>query len=275
MALFVLETSDADRNLNWLLSEGYTIDGVEVLDDDEEGYTGSKSDSWTDISIDSAKYEKLSRDEKEKIDKETAKELGEIEDRLETAKRDFKSKFSNRPMSWFESKLIGFKKMLVKFRARHKATKGNKSKTILQKIIYVITNIIKFITDKLLVLAKHSPIGRDGRRYDDEKRNARTSLAYAKSRAAKQREMAYNSNALRKQSVDTRVNFAATSDYLDKVNEKIDKDHAKFRDEYEKSKKASDKLFKDYKSKSQKERDEWARKSQEDASRMLDELLNN
>lgn len=275
MALFVLETSDADKNLNWLLSEGYTIDGVEVLDDDEEGYTGSKSDSWTDISIDSAKYEKLSRDEKEKIDKETAKELGEIEDRLETAKRDFKSKFSNRPMSWFESKLIGFKKMLVKFRARHKATKGNKSKTILQKIIYVITNIIKFITDKLLVLAKHSPIGRDGRRYDDEKRNARTSLAYAKSRAAKQREMAYNSNALRKQSVDTRVNFAATSDYLDKVNEKIDKDHAKFRDEYEKSKKASDKLFKDYKSKSQKERDEWARKSQEDASRMLDELLNN
>lgn len=275
MALFVLETSDADKNLNWLLSEGYTIDGVEVLDDDEEGYTGSKSDSWTDISIDSAKYEKLSRDEKEKIDKETAKELGEIEDRLETAKRDFKSKFSNRPMSWFESKLIGFKKMLVKFRARHKATKGNKSKTILQKIIYVITNIIKFITDKLLVLAKHSPIGRDGRRYDDEKRNARTSLAYAKSRAAKQREMVYNSNALRKQSVDTRVNFAATSDYLDKVNEKIDKDHAKFRDEYEKSKKASDKLFKDYKSKSQKERDEWARKSQEDASRMLDELLNN
>lgn len=42
MALFVLETSDADRNLNWLLSEGYTIDGVEVLDDDEEGYTGNR-----------------------------------------------------------------------------------------------------------------------------------------------------------------------------------------------------------------------------------------
>ena len=35
MALFVLENTSADQNLNWLLSEGYTIDGVEVLDDDE------------------------------------------------------------------------------------------------------------------------------------------------------------------------------------------------------------------------------------------------
>lgn len=44
MALFVLENTSADQNLNWLLSEGYTIDGVEVLDDDEEGYTGNNSD---------------------------------------------------------------------------------------------------------------------------------------------------------------------------------------------------------------------------------------
>lgn len=125
MALFVLENTSADQNLNWLLSEGYTIDGVEVLDDDEEGYTGNSSD---DIHIDKAKYERMSREEKAKIDQETADELGEIEDRLETAKRDFKTKFSNRPTSWFESKLIGFKKMLIKFRAKHKATKGNKSR---------------------------------------------------------------------------------------------------------------------------------------------------
>lgn len=167
MALFVLENTSADQNINWLLSEGYTIDGVEVLDDDEEGYTGNNSD---DIHIDKAKYEIMSREEKAKIDQETADELGEIEDRLETAKRDFKTKFSNRPTSWFESKLIGFKKMLIKFRAKHKATKGNKSKTILQKIIYVITNIIKFITDKLIKLARHTPMGRDSRRYDNEKK---------------------------------------------------------------------------------------------------------
>lgn len=49
-------------------------------------------------------------EKKAKIDQETADELGEIEDRLETTKRDFKTKFSNRPTSWFESKLIGFKK---------------------------------------------------------------------------------------------------------------------------------------------------------------------
>lgn len=82
MALFVLENTSADQNLNWLLPEGYTIDGVEVLDDDEEGYTGNSSD---DIHIDKAKYERMSREEKAKIDQETADELGEIEDRLETA----------------------------------------------------------------------------------------------------------------------------------------------------------------------------------------------
>jgi hypothetical protein len=169
MALFVLENTSADQNLNWLLSEGYTIDGVEVLDDDEEGYTGNRH---SDDDIDKEKYERMSREEKAKIDQDTANELEEIEDRLETAKRDFKSKFSNRPTSWFEAKLIGFKKMLIKFRAKHKATKGNKSKTILQKIIYVITNIIKFITDKLIKLAKHTPMGRDGRRYDNEKKSA-------------------------------------------------------------------------------------------------------
>lgn len=272
MALFVLENTSADQNLNWLLSEGYTIDGVEVLDDDEEGYTGNRH---SDDDIDKAKYERMSREEKAKIDQETADELGEIEDRLETAKRDFKTKFSNRPTSWFESKLIGFKKMLIKFRAKHKATKGNKSKTILQKIIYVITNIIKFITDKLLILAKHTPMGRDGRRYDNDKRNAKSSLAYAKNRAAKEMEMALSSNKRRKESVNIRNRFAAKADYLDKVNEKLDRNHAKFRAEYNKQKKASDDLLRNYQTKSQKERDEWARKNQEDAKRMLDELLNN
>ena len=58
MALFVLETSDADKNLNWLLSEGYTIDGIEVLDDDEEGYTGNRH---SDDDIDKEKYERMSR----------------------------------------------------------------------------------------------------------------------------------------------------------------------------------------------------------------------
>lgn len=64
MALFVLENTSADQNLNWLLSEGYTIDGVEVLDDDEEGYTGNRH---SDDDIDKAKYERMSREEKLKL----------------------------------------------------------------------------------------------------------------------------------------------------------------------------------------------------------------
>ena len=274
MALFVLENTSADQNLNWLLSEGYTIDGVEVLDDDEEGYTGNNGSD--DIHIDKAKYERMSREEKAKIDQETADELGEIEDRLETAKRDFKTKFSNRPTSWFESKLIGFKKMLIKFRAKHKATKGNKSKTILQKIIYVITNIIKFITDKLIKLARHTPMGRDSRRYDNEKRDARQSLMYAKRRAKKDMKNAYSSNKSRKAHVDFRTRLRATTDYAEKMGEKIDRNHREFEAQMNKQRKqASDDLLNKYREKSQKDRDEWVRKTQEKTSRDLDELLNN
>lgn len=272
MALFVLENTSADQNLNWLLSEGYTIDGVEVLDDDEEGYTGNR---YSDDDIDKAKYERMSREEKAKIDQETADELGEIEDRLETAKRDFKTKFSNRPTSWFESKLIGFKKMLIKFRAKHKATKGNKSKTILQKIIYVITNIIKFITDKLIKLAKHTPMGRDGRRYDNEKKSARRSLMFDKRRAKEDIEDAYASNIRRKEHVNFRTRMAAVTDHTNKMAERINKQNKEFEDQLKREKQASRDILNKYRGKEQKEWDEQIRKRQEKTSRDLDELLNN
>lgn len=273
MALFVLETSDADRNLNWLLSEGYTIDGVEVLDDDEEGYTGNRHSD--NDGIDKEKYERMSREEKAKIDQDTANELEEIEDRLETAKRDFKSKFSNRPTSWFESKLIGFKKMLIKFRAKHKATKGNKSKTILQKIIYVITNIIKFITDKLIKLAKHTPMGRDGRRYDNEKKSARRSLMFDKRRAKEDIEDAYASNIRRKEHVNFRTRMAAVTDHTNKMAERINKQNKEFEDQLKREKQASRDILNKYRGKAQKEWEEQIRKRQEKTSRDLDELLNN
>ena len=270
MALFVLENTSADQNLNWLLSEGYTIDGVEVLDDDEEGYTGNNGSD--DIHIDKAKYERMSREEKAKIDQETADELGEIEDRLETAKRDFKT---NRPTSWFESKLIGFKKMLVKFRAKHKATKGNKSKTILQKIIYAITNIIKFITDKLIKLARHTPMGRDSRRYDNEKRDARRDLMFEKRRAKEDIEDAYASNIRRKEHVNFRTRMAAVTDHTNKMAERINKQNKEFEDQLKREKQASRDILNKYRGKAQKEWDEQIRKRQEKTSRDLDELLNN
>lgn len=166
--------------------------------------------------------------------------------------------------------------MLIKFRARHKATKGNKSKTILQKIIYVITNIIKFITDKLIKLARHTPMGRDSRRYDNEKRDARRSLMYAKRRAKDDIEDAYASNRSRKAHVDFRTRIHAATDYAKKMGEKIDRDNKEFEAQMHKQRKqASDDLLNKYREKSQKERDEWVRKTQEDKSRALDELLNN
>ena len=110
--------------------------------------------------------------------------------------------------------------MLIKFRARHKATKGNKSKTIIQKIIYVITNIIKFITDKLIALAQHTPMGKAGRAYDNDKRDARRSLSFEKYMAEKNIESAHYSNARRKEGVDRKIGMMSRTDYLKKVNEK-------------------------------------------------------
>ena len=165
--------------------------------------------------------------------------------------------------------------MLIKFRARHKATKGNKSKTILQKIIYVITNIIKFITDKLIKLARHTPMGRDSRRYDNEKRSARRSLMFEKRRAKDDILDAYASNKRRKEHVDFRTRMAAVTDHTKKMSERINKQNKEFEEQLKRQKQDSSDLLNKYRGKEQKEWDEQIRKRQEDTSRALDELLNN
>lgn len=165
--------------------------------------------------------------------------------------------------------------MLIKFRAKHKATKGNKSKTILQKIIYVITNIIKFITDKLIKLARHTPMGRDSRRYDNEKRDARRGLMFEKRRAKRNIEHAYASNKSRKSHVDFRTRLAAVTDHTNKMAERINKRNKEFEDQLKREKQDSRDILNKYRGKEQKEWDEQIRKRQEKTSRDLDELLNN
>ena len=214
MALFVLGEATAERNINSLL-EGYMVDGVEVLDDDDKGPDTHRTDNSNSSSHIFDNYDVYKKDEYKKIDDETAEELKGIEQRLETAKQDFKTKFNNRPKSWLESKLIGFKKMLTKFRARHKATKGNKSKTIIQKIIYVITNIINFINDKLIKLSRVIvPIAGKGRRYDHARRNARNDLSREKRIAALGRKSAMNMNQRRKDYADLKARDKAMVDYV-------------------------------------------------------------
>lgn len=214
MSLFVFDESTAERNIDSLL-EGYMIDGVEVLDDDDEGPNIKRSNhssySRSSSSNDFDKYEQYQKEDYKRIDDDTAEELKDIEQRLETAKQDFRTKFSNRPKSWLESKLIGFKKMLIKFRARHKATKGNKSKTIIQKIIYVITNIINFINDKLIKITR--AVNRN-KRYDYEKRSARRELSGKKRFAEFERQSAMNLNSRRKGYSDLESRHKVVDDYI-------------------------------------------------------------
>ena len=119
-------------------------------------------------------------------------------------------------------------------------------------------------------------MGRDSRRYDNEKKSARRSLMFDKRRAKEDIEDAYASNIRRKEHVNFRTRLRATTDYAKKMGEKIDKDHREFEAQMNKQRKqASDDLLNKYREKSQKELDEWVRKTQEDTKRALDELLNN
>lgn len=56
------------------------------------------------------------------------KRLDGLYDKLRRVKNSLADLAKDRPTSWLESKLIGFKRMLTKFRVRHSATKGNKEK---------------------------------------------------------------------------------------------------------------------------------------------------
>ena len=118
------------------------------------------------------------------------KRLDGLYDNLRRVKKSLADLAKDRPTSWLESKLIGFKRMLTKFRVRHSATKGNKEKTLLQKIIYVITNIIGWINNQLIKVAKF--INRSARNYDSEKRFDRERIRNIRKEIDDERNKIYN-----------------------------------------------------------------------------------
>lgn len=119
------------------------------------------------------------------------KRLDGLYDKLRRVKGSLAELAKDRPTSWLESKLIGFKRMLTKFRVRHSATKGNKEKTILQKIIYVITNIIGWINNQLIKVAKF--INRSASSYDAEKRFDRERIRNIRKEIDDESNRIYNS----------------------------------------------------------------------------------
>ena len=81
--------------------------------------------------------------------------LLDIEDKVKQYEAELRDTINSKPRSWLERKLVQFKVKLRKFELKHKLTKSNKSKSILQKIVSILTRIVKFITDKLLKFTRY------------------------------------------------------------------------------------------------------------------------
>jgi hypothetical protein len=94
-------------------------------------------------------------DIEDQLKEETERGLLEVEDRIKHYETELRNTINSKPRSWLERKLVGFKVKLRKFELKHKLTKSNKSKSILQKIVSILTRIVKFISDKLLKFTRY------------------------------------------------------------------------------------------------------------------------
>lgn len=94
-------------------------------------------------------------DIEDQLKEETERGLLEVEDRIKHYETELRNTINSKPRSWLERKLVGFKVKLRKFELKHKLTKSNKSKSILQKIVAILTRIVKFISDKLLKFTRY------------------------------------------------------------------------------------------------------------------------
>lgn len=83
------------------------------------------------------------------------KKLSDTELRIKKSEEELKAAIDSKPRSWLERKLVGFKAKIHQFEIKYKLTKSNKSKTIIKKILSILTRIVKFINDKLIKLTRY------------------------------------------------------------------------------------------------------------------------
>lgn len=94
-------------------------------------------------------------DIEDQLKEETERGLLEVEDRIKHYETELRNTINSKPRSWLERKLVEFKVKLRKFELKHKLTKSNQSKSILQKILSILTRIVKFINDKLIKFTRY------------------------------------------------------------------------------------------------------------------------
>lgn len=74
---------------------------------------------------------------------------------LEENEKEIKKLIDNKPVSWLEKKLESFKAAIERFEKKYGLTDDNTSKSIIKKILAILTRLVKFINEKLLKLTKY------------------------------------------------------------------------------------------------------------------------
>lgn len=120
-------------------SSDYLLDSIDLL----------LNEAYQEITADNMINHHKSRIE------DLEKKLSDAELRLKKSEEDLKIAIDSKPRSWLERKLVGFKAKIRKFEMKYNLTKSNKSKTIIKKILSILTRIIKFINDKLIKFTRY------------------------------------------------------------------------------------------------------------------------
>jgi hypothetical protein len=86
--------------------------------------------------------------------KKAGEKLNNTIKKLEDNSKKIREEIDNHSKSWLEKKLESFKAAIERFEVKYKLTDDNKSKTLIKKILSILTRIVKYINDKLLQLTR-------------------------------------------------------------------------------------------------------------------------
>lgn len=86
--------------------------------------------------------------------KKAGEKLNNIIKKLEGNSKKIREEIDNHSKSWLEKKLESFKDAIERFEVKYKLTDDNKSKTLIKKILSILTRIVKYINEKLLQLTR-------------------------------------------------------------------------------------------------------------------------
>lgn len=124
------------------LQESYSVESCETLLESFEAFVLTEA---------SRKGEKVLTRE---LDSQQ-QQFEEYSKKIESQEAELKKVMEEKPKSWLERKLESFKAAIERFEEKYKLTKDNKSKTIIKKILSVLTRIVKWINEKLLNLTRY------------------------------------------------------------------------------------------------------------------------